>query len=168
MKHANYTTCAPLLASRVHTRLTHFCDFPSFFSGCNIFIPVFDPTYDTYEGLMERTPWTFDALLARKADLAETVERDLDAILAGTEGDLEKQRAYAARLGATLATAPQGHVFFNGKHYDLDDVSGRVVRSVVMLAENTDVVRRRTSCGTCRTTRRSSCSTSSTRCTRAS
>ncbi|KAI0341976.1 hypothetical protein BDW22DRAFT_1358086 [Trametopsis cervina] len=35
-----------------------------FFSGCNIFIPVFDPAYDTYEGLMERTPWTFDAILA--------------------------------------------------------------------------------------------------------
>ena len=67
---------------------------------------------------------TFDALLARKTDLAEAVEKDLDTILAGTEGDLEKQRAYAARLGATLATAAQGHVFFNGKHYDLDDVSG--------------------------------------------
>ena len=36
----------------------------SFFSGCHIFIPVFDPSYDTYEGLMERTPWTFDAILA--------------------------------------------------------------------------------------------------------
>ncbi|OCH86124.1 hypothetical protein OBBRIDRAFT_797500 [Obba rivulosa] len=35
-----------------------------FFSGCHIFIPVFDPAYDTYEGLMERTPWTFDAILA--------------------------------------------------------------------------------------------------------
>ncbi|KAI0793208.1 hypothetical protein C8Q75DRAFT_712840 [Abortiporus biennis] len=35
-----------------------------FFSGCHIFIPVFDPSYDTYEGLMERTPWTFDAILA--------------------------------------------------------------------------------------------------------
>ncbi|KAI0682416.1 hypothetical protein BC835DRAFT_1299457 [Cytidiella melzeri] len=35
-----------------------------FFSGCHIFIPVFDPAYDTYEGLMERSPWTFDAILA--------------------------------------------------------------------------------------------------------
>lgn len=25
---------------------------------------MFDPSYDTYEGLMERTPWTFDAILA--------------------------------------------------------------------------------------------------------
>ncbi|EMD32147.1 hypothetical protein CERSUDRAFT_119121 [Gelatoporia subvermispora B] len=35
-----------------------------FFSGCHIFIPVFDPAYDSYEALMERTPWTFDAILA--------------------------------------------------------------------------------------------------------
>ncbi|CAL1707147.1 unnamed protein product [Somion occarium] len=38
--------------------------FTIFFSGCHIFIPVFDPSYDTYEGLMERSPWTFDAILA--------------------------------------------------------------------------------------------------------
>ncbi|KAF8914524.1 hypothetical protein CPB85DRAFT_535870 [Mucidula mucida] len=35
-----------------------------FFAGCHLFIPVFDPTYDTYESLMARTPWTFDAILA--------------------------------------------------------------------------------------------------------
>ncbi|KAL1704597.1 hypothetical protein EV121DRAFT_205545 [Schizophyllum commune] len=35
-----------------------------FFSGCHLFIPLFDPMYDTYESLMERTPWTFDAILA--------------------------------------------------------------------------------------------------------
>lgn len=36
----------------------------SFFSGCHLFIPLFDPAYDTYEGLLERTPWTIDAILA--------------------------------------------------------------------------------------------------------
>ncbi|KAI8972188.1 hypothetical protein BD414DRAFT_469566 [Trametes punicea] len=40
-----------------------------FFSGCHIFIPVFDPSYDTYEGLMERSPWTFDAILAVAAKI---------------------------------------------------------------------------------------------------
>ncbi|KAF5348683.1 hypothetical protein D9758_006841 [Tetrapyrgos nigripes] len=35
-----------------------------FFAGCHLFIPVFDPLYDTYESLMERSPWTFDAILA--------------------------------------------------------------------------------------------------------
>lgn len=36
----------------------------SFFSGCHLFIPLFDPAYDTYESLTERSPWTFDAILA--------------------------------------------------------------------------------------------------------
>ncbi|KAH0827973.1 hypothetical protein J3R83DRAFT_3612 [Lanmaoa asiatica] len=35
-----------------------------FFAGCHLFIPLFDPNYDTLESLMERTPWTFDAILA--------------------------------------------------------------------------------------------------------
>lgn len=47
----------------------HFRPHPRFFSGCHIFIPVFDPSYDTYEGLMERTPWTFDAILAVAAKI---------------------------------------------------------------------------------------------------
>ncbi|TFY57123.1 hypothetical protein EVG20_g8667 [Dentipellis fragilis] len=38
--------------------------FHIFFSGCHLFIPLFDPSYDTYEGLSERSPWTFDAILA--------------------------------------------------------------------------------------------------------
>ena len=64
----------------------------------------------------------FKALLARQEELPEELETDLDKILEGTEGDLDKQRAYAARLSTKLADAPQGHVFFNGKHFDLDDV----------------------------------------------
>ncbi|KAI0743621.1 hypothetical protein C8Q80DRAFT_1107676 [Daedaleopsis nitida] len=40
-----------------------------FFSGCHVFIPLFDPTYDTYEGLMDRSPWTFDAILAVAAKI---------------------------------------------------------------------------------------------------
>ncbi|KAF4621202.1 hypothetical protein D9613_000678 [Agrocybe pediades] len=38
--------------------------FNIFFAGCHLFIPLFDPAYDTYESLMERSPWTFDAILA--------------------------------------------------------------------------------------------------------
>ncbi|KAF8625442.1 hypothetical protein AX15_005399 [Amanita polypyramis BW_CC] len=38
--------------------------FNIFFAGCHMFIPLFDPVYDTYDSLMERTPWTFDAILA--------------------------------------------------------------------------------------------------------
>ncbi|KAH7888855.1 hypothetical protein F5I97DRAFT_1802840 [Phlebopus sp. FC_14] len=38
--------------------------FHIFFAGCHFFIPLFDPNYDTFECLMERTPWTFDSILA--------------------------------------------------------------------------------------------------------
>lgn len=64
----------------------------------------------------------FNDLLAAKENLPEGIETDFDAILAGGEGDLDAARTYATRLSATLSTAPQGHVFFNGKHFDLDDV----------------------------------------------
>ncbi|KAF9793281.1 hypothetical protein BJ322DRAFT_1155023 [Thelephora terrestris] len=40
-----------------------------FFSGCHLFIPIFDPSYDTFESLMERTPWTFDSILAVAAKI---------------------------------------------------------------------------------------------------
>jgi hypothetical protein len=40
-----------------------------FFSGCHLFIPVFDPAYDTYEGLKERSPFCFDAVLAVAAKI---------------------------------------------------------------------------------------------------
>ena len=71
-KHASCTTCAPPLAysPSLSSSVAHASVFlSSFFSGCNVFIPVFDPTYDTYDGLMERTPWTFDALLAVAAKI---------------------------------------------------------------------------------------------------
>lgn len=64
----------------------------------------------------------FDELLAAKEGLPEGIETDFDIIIAGGEGDLDAARTYATRLSATLSTAPQGHVFFNGKHFDLDDV----------------------------------------------
>ncbi|KAG6336629.1 hypothetical protein ID866_2468 [Astraeus odoratus] len=38
--------------------------FSIFFTGCHLFIPLFDPNYDTFESLMERSPWTFDSILA--------------------------------------------------------------------------------------------------------
>ncbi|KIY64793.1 hypothetical protein CYLTODRAFT_424895 [Cylindrobasidium torrendii FP15055 ss-10] len=38
--------------------------FNLFFAGCHLFIPIFDDTYDTYESLSKRSPWTFDTILA--------------------------------------------------------------------------------------------------------
>jgi hypothetical protein len=43
--------------------------FHIFFAGCHLFIPLFDPAFDTYESMMERTPWTFDAILAIAAKI---------------------------------------------------------------------------------------------------
>ncbi|OSD04995.1 glycosyltransferase family 24 protein [Trametes coccinea BRFM310] len=72
---------------------------------------------------------SFNRLLAAQEELDDDIEKDLDVILEGTEGDLEKPRAYARRLGASLATAPQGHVFVNGKHFDLDDEFLRLLQT---------------------------------------
>lgn len=35
-----------------------------FFAGCHLFMPIFDPVYDTCESLLERTPWTFASISA--------------------------------------------------------------------------------------------------------
>ncbi|KAJ3001154.1 hypothetical protein NUW54_g6613 [Trametes sanguinea] len=72
---------------------------------------------------------SFNRLLAAQEELDEDIEKDLDVILEGSEGDLEKPRAYARRLGASLSTAPQGHVFVNGKHFDLDDEFLRLLQT---------------------------------------
>lgn len=48
--------------------------------------------------------------------------RDIDVILEGSADDLAGPREYAARLGLTLESAPHGHTFINGKHFNLDDV----------------------------------------------
>lgn len=77
----------------------------------------------------------FAELLATRDELPDTIETDLDAVLAGSESDLDAARAYAARLGATLATAPQGHAFFNGKHFDLDDVRSMLFAEMLMDVE---------------------------------
>jgi UDP-glucose:glycoprotein glucosyltransferase len=57
----------------------------------------------------------------------EGLDTDLISIISGkqdgTEEMIQRAQAYTARLGADLASAPQGHVFVNGKHFDLDDVS---------------------------------------------
>ncbi|KAI0823499.1 glycosyltransferase family 24 protein [Trametes gibbosa] len=69
----------------------------------------------------EQVRASFSQLISAKEDLPDGTETDLDAILEGSDGDLDSARTYAVRLSATLASAPQGHVFVNGKHYDLND-----------------------------------------------
>ncbi|KDR79892.1 hypothetical protein GALMADRAFT_242006 [Galerina marginata CBS 339.88] len=48
----------------------------------------------------------------------------LDSILVGEAGDvapLDKIAVYTERLGSTLAHSKQGHAFFNGKHFDINE-----------------------------------------------
>ncbi|KAG5636220.1 hypothetical protein H0H81_008754 [Sphagnurus paluster] len=60
-----------------------------------------------------------------KVEGSEThVVADLDKILTGEatpSAPLDKVQTYSERLGATLSTAPLGHVFMNGKHLDFND-----------------------------------------------
>ena len=56
----SYSICTLILLP-LTTRVITPC---SFFSGCHLFIPIFDVSYDSYDGLKERSPWTFDAILA--------------------------------------------------------------------------------------------------------
>lgn len=41
----------------------------TFFSGCHYFVPCFDRTYDTYDTFVQRTPWSFNGLLAVAAKI---------------------------------------------------------------------------------------------------
>lgn len=43
------------------------------------------------------------------------------------EDVLEKARVYSKRLGTDLSSSPLGHIFVNGKHFNLDDVRLRIV-----------------------------------------
>jgi len=49
--------------------------------------------------------------------LASIISEEAESLVS-----LEKIGAYTERLGSTLATSSRGHAFFNGKHFDVDDV----------------------------------------------
>ena len=54
-------------------------------------------------------------------------DADFAGIVAGTDEQMKVQidaaAHYAKRLSADLESAPYGHIFVNGKHFDLDEVS---------------------------------------------
>ncbi|TFY57738.1 hypothetical protein EVJ58_g6843 [Rhodofomes roseus] len=82
-----------------------------------------EKTTTTVDWALVRT--AFSSFRASSQDHAETPMPELDKILNGeTEGldeSIQKARAYATRLGATVSSAPHGHAFVNGKHFELDD-----------------------------------------------
>ena len=60
-KLANCIICRYI--SVYHTHMAKGHRRRSFFSGCHLFIPLFDPSYDTFESLRSRTPFCFDSIL---------------------------------------------------------------------------------------------------------
>jgi UDP-glucose:glycoprotein glucosyltransferase len=58
-----------------------------------------------------------------KEDDEATIAHTFKQILEGTEADsyLGAAMTWAERLSTSLGTASQGHVFVNGKHFDMDD-----------------------------------------------
>lgn len=65
----------------------------------------------------------------------EAVKFNFDTIVnSDSDAPLEKIKAYVERLGATLATAPRGHAFLNGKHMDMNDV--RVILPFILSKES--------------------------------
>ncbi|KAF7983169.1 hypothetical protein HWV62_23402 [Athelia sp. TMB] len=70
----------------------------------------------------------FDTLVARELEGEEeitvTSAPDFEAIITGKdmpELALESIGAYNKRLGLTASSAPMGHTFVNGKHFNMDD-----------------------------------------------
>ncbi|KAF8323272.1 hypothetical protein DL93DRAFT_665752 [Clavulina sp. PMI_390] len=56
--------------------------FSEFYAGCSTFLPAFDPSYDTYESLSQRSPFCFDVICmiaakvrARGGPMSETYKR---------------------------------------------------------------------------------------------
>ena len=70
---------------------------------------------------------SYNALIAPELeDDPEATKPNLKSILEGDDVDaqvpLDRLEAYAERLDATSATSPMGHAFFNGKHFNMNDV----------------------------------------------
>lgn len=75
-----------------------------------------------------RVDWTlvraeFDALLAELEGV--TFDSIVHPDSEDSEDYIAKARQYARRLSLDIDSAPQGHMFVNGKYFELNDVSSR-------------------------------------------
>jgi hypothetical protein len=48
---------------------------------------------------------------------------DFDSIINNSDIPINQIVEYTHRLGASMNLAPKGHAFFNGKHFEMGDVS---------------------------------------------
>ncbi len=71
----------------------------------------------------------FEALVANEATRREEEAMSFDSVLGSATDELEasflKARMYAQRLGTTVASSPDGHIFINGKYHVANDVRCR-------------------------------------------
>lgn len=83
------------------------------------------------DALSPTVDWTvvkheFTQLLKDNEPLEDGMETDFEAVITEattlTHFSIDKLNLYARRLSTDLSSAPQGHAFVNGKHFDLDDV----------------------------------------------
>jgi UDP-glucose:glycoprotein glucosyltransferase len=85
-------------------------------------------------GAKEQVDWPlvqaqFEALVANEETSGEeeamSFESVLDSVTDERETRFSKARMYAQRLGTTAASAPDGHIFINGKYHVANDVCCR-------------------------------------------
>jgi len=68
----------------------------------------------------------FEALVANEEIMDGGEVMTFDSVVSGitdeVETKLSKARTYAQRLGTTVTSSPEGHIFINGKYHVADDV----------------------------------------------
>jgi UDP-glucose:glycoprotein glucosyltransferase len=71
----------------------------------------------------------FEALVANEEIMDGGEVMTFDSVVSGTTDEVEtklsKARTYAQRLGTTVTSSPEGHIFINGKYHVADDVCCR-------------------------------------------
>ena len=83
------------------------------------------------QGEKEELEWShvqaqFEALTASEEIHEGSEPMSFDTVVSGSsevfEERISKARAYARRLGTDNASSPKGHIFINGKYYEINDV----------------------------------------------
>jgi UDP-glucose:glycoprotein glucosyltransferase len=87
-------------------------------------------------GAKEQVDWLhvqaqFEALVTNEETSGEEEVMSFESVLGSATDELQtkfsKARLYAQRLGTTAASAPDGHIFINGKYHVANDVCCRTI-----------------------------------------
>ena len=73
----------------------------------------------------------FEALVQNGEIMDGGEVMNFDSVITGTTDEVEtklsKARTYAQRLGTTVTSSPEGHIFINGKYHVVNDVCCHVL-----------------------------------------